>query len=101
MMNIFKSMFGPAEDFKALKEAGAIVLDVRTPAEFQSGHVKGSVNIPLDILNKQLNSLKKEGKAIIAVCRSGNRSAMAVSQLKAAGIEAYNGGAWNSLQRKL
>lgn len=100
-MNIFKSMFGSAVDFKALKEAGAIVVDVRTPGEFQSGHLNGSVNIPLDILNKQLDSLIKEGKAIIAVCRSGNRSAMAVSQLKTAGIEAYNGGAWTSLQGKM
>jgi rhodanese-related sulfurtransferase len=101
MINILKSMFGKTEDFQALREAGAIVLDVRTPGEFESGHISGSINIPLDRLNKQLAGLKKDGKAVIAVCRSGNRSAMAVAQMKAVGIEAYNGGAWGSLQSKL
>lgn len=101
MFNMIKSMFGKTEDFQALKEEGAVVLDVRTPAEFESGHISGSINIPLDRLSTQLAGLKKDGKTIIAVCRSGNRSAMAVAQMKAAGIKAYNGGAWGSFQGKV
>ncbi|KYP16393.1 rhodanese-like domain-containing protein [Flavihumibacter sp. CACIAM 22H1] len=101
MFTILKSIFGKKEDLKALREAGALIVDVRTPAEYEAGHIPGSSNIPLDQLKKQLAVLKKEGKAIIAVCRSGNRSALAVSQLKAAGINAYNGGAWSSLARDL
>jgi rhodanese-related sulfurtransferase len=45
--------------------------------------------------------LKKKQKTVITCCRSGNRSGMAKSMLDAAGITCYNGGAWDSLQRKV
>lgn len=102
-MNILKRLFGikPAVNFKELKEHGAIVIDVRTPAEFGSGHVNGAVNMPLNTISNQLNKIKKKNKPVIAVCRSGSRSSMAVSILKRANIEAYNGGAWSTFQRKI
>jgi len=88
-------------DYKALREAGAIIIDVRTPAEYKSGNYKGSINIPLDTISKKMNDIKKKNKAVIAVCRSGARSGQATSMLKQNGIEAYNGGPWTSLNSKL
>ena len=103
MLDFIKNIFnsGPSADFKALKEAGAMIVDVRTPGEFGQGHIKGSVNIPLDQIGKKLATLKDKNVPIITVCRSGGRSSAAVGILKNSGIEAYNGGAWDSLEAQL
>lgn len=99
---MFRTLFGmgPKVDLKEIKAKGAVILDVRTTGEFAGGHVKGSVNIPLDRLQQQLKKLPK-GKPVIACCLSGARSGSAVSILKAQGYEAYNGGGWSGLDRTL
>ncbi|WP_199851643.1 rhodanese-like domain-containing protein [Brumimicrobium mesophilum] len=91
---------GPKVDLAELKKNGALIIDVRNPGEFKSGHIKGSRNIPLQELKGQLNSLKKD-QVIITCCMSGMRSGSAKSMLKSAGFEAYNGGGWSSLNKKL
>lgn len=103
MINIFKNMFSsaPSVNFQELVKNGAIIVDVRTPGEFNSGHIKGSINIPLDQINSKTAELKKKNKVVITCCRSGNRSGMAESALKSAGIESYNGGPWNVLENKI
>jgi phage shock protein E len=101
MFEFLKNLFGPKTDFKALVEAGATIIDVRTPQEFDAGHIKSSKNIPLQTIQKSIPELKKSGKAIITVCRSGSRSGMAKSILKSAGVEVYNGGPWNVLKSKI
>ena len=55
-MNLFQSLFGKGEttDLKSIIEQGAFLVDVRTAAEFAGGHVKGSVNIPLNNIPTQL-----------------------------------------------
>ena len=82
-------------------QKGAIILDVRTPAEFKDGHIKGSKNIALQTLNGQVETIKKWNKPIIACCKSGMRSAQATSILKQNGIDCINGGGWTSLENKL
>jgi phage shock protein E len=101
MLNIFKNLFGPGTDFKTLQQQGAIIIDVRTVGEFNGGHLKGSINIPVDSIRSKINDIKKKGKPVITCCASGMRSGSASSILNKAGIEAYNGGAWTSLQNKL
>jgi phage shock protein E len=101
MFEFLKKLFGPKADLKALIQTGAIIIDVRTPQEFDGGHIKGSKNIPLQTIQKAIPELKKSGKAVITVCRSGSRSGMAKSILKSAGIEVYNGGPWNVLSSKI
>ena len=78
-------------------KGGAIVVDVRTPEEFISGHVKGSINIPLHELAGKTNQLNKL-QPILVCCRSGSRSGMAVKMLKKSGYDnAINAGPWNNL----
>jgi rhodanese-related sulfurtransferase len=101
MLDSIKSIFGfgPSADLAQLIKDGAIILDVRTPGEYAGGHVKGSVNIPLDKLSGQVDKLKKKNKVIITCCASGMRSGSAKAILRNAGIEAHNGGSWTSVQR--
>lgn len=101
MFGFIKKLFGPGTDFRKLMEAGAVIVDVRSQGEYRSGHIPGSKNIPLEQVKSKVAELKKSGKPVITVCRSGARSGMAKSVLAAAGVEVYNGGPWNSLQRKI
>jgi len=80
---------------------GAVIIDVRTPGEFQGGHIKGSKNIPLNTISSKINEIKKLNKPVIACCASGMRSAQATSVLKQNGIDCVNGGGWQSLESKL
>lgn len=101
-MGFFSSLFGgnKAKQEKVLDliSQGGIIVDVRTPAEFKGGHIKGSKNIPLDTISAKAGGLKKLNKPIILCCASGMRSGQATSILKSKGIEAFNGGSWRSLQ---
>ena len=78
---------------------GAIIIDVRTPAEFRNGHGKNSRNIPLQTIEKKVSSLRKQNKVIITCCASGMRSGRAAKILNKAGLEAYNGGAWSTVEK--
>lgn len=103
MINILKKLFGfgPKVDFKNLMNNGAIIVDVRTKAEYNNGHIKKSINLPLQTIIDDLKKLKKD-QIIITCCASGMRSASAKGILKSNGFnEVYNGGAWQSLQNKI
>lgn len=86
------------KDFQSRK---AIIIDVRTKAEYTQGAIPGSKNIPLQILNSKISEIKKLNRPVIACCASGMRSASAASVLRNSGIEAINGGGWSSLSNKL
>ena len=80
---------------------GALILDVRTQREWDHGHIKNAVHIPLSELNTRYNELKSLNKPIIVCCESGIRSAKAAKFLNLQNIEATNGGGWVSLKNKL
>ena len=85
------------EELKNIIEAGALIIDVRTPEEFEEGHIEGSLNIPLDEIEKAMSWLQKDVPTVV-VCASGSRSAYAFKMLKTNGYEkVYNGGSWDSL----
>jgi rhodanese-related sulfurtransferase len=89
-------------DYAQLVNEGAIILDVRTKGEYGSGHIRGSVNIPVDQLHKNLNKLKDKKRPIITCCESGMRSASAKGILTSNGfINVHNGGRWLSLNNKI
>ena len=94
----FLSRQDPGEGLKELMARGAVIVDVRTPGEFNTGHVVGSKNIPLDAIGPNLDDLKKLNVPIIACCASGMRSGVAVGRLRSVGIEAVNGGSWYSVK---
>jgi rhodanese-related sulfurtransferase len=103
MISTLKKLFGmgPKVDYSELMKQGAQIIDVRSPAEFQGGHIKGSVNIPLQILQGSMGKIKKD-KPVITCCASGMRSASAKSILQSKGFQnVHNGGGWSSLQSKL
>ena len=71
----------------------ASIVDVRTPSEFKEGHYPGAVNIPLNELPQRVGEFREMKKPIVAYCRSGSRSGMAVLILKQNGLDdVYNGG---------
>lgn len=84
-------------DYKQLLEGGAVIIDVRSPGEYKGGAVPGSENIPLGNIPGRLKQIKSLNVPVICVCASGMRSGAATSQLKAAGVEAYNGGPWTKM----
>lgn len=103
-MGFFNKLFGTTEasfDVRALMQKGALIVDVRTPSEFNSGHIEGALNIPLDQIGTKISFLKNKNVPVITVCRSGARSGAAAGVLKNNGIEVYNGGAWDAFQSQL
>ncbi|MEN9336201.1 MAG: hypothetical protein RLZZ500_1188 [Bacteroidota bacterium] len=92
---------GKSESAKEFMAKGAVVIDVRTYEEFASGHIQGSKNIPLQVINGKVAEIKKLNQPVIVCCRSGMRSAQAASLLKAQGVEVMNGGGWERLNREL
>jgi rhodanese-related sulfurtransferase len=63
------------------------VLDVRTPAEFETAHIPGSDNVPLDTLREHRDEIARHpGQTLVLVCRSGQRAAQAEKVLVAAGL---------------
>ncbi len=81
----------------ALRARGALIVDVRTPAEFQRGHAEGAINLPLDQIAQGAKRLDAS-KPLLVCCASGARSAVAAAQLRAKGFEAINAGPWTRLR---
>jgi phage shock protein E len=71
-----------------------LIIDVRSPAEFANGHVRGSVNMPLDRLAEDIVSrVPDKGTPVILCCASGGRSGMACKFLQQQGYhQVSNGG---------
>lgn len=99
-MGILSALFGskPKVDLGELIANGAQIIDVRTPQEYKTGHIKGSKNIPLDKLNSQIGKINKN-KPVITCCASGMRSGSAKGILAKAGFDVHNGGGWTNLRK--
>jgi rhodanese-related sulfurtransferase len=97
IQSIAKSMFSPGAGDVTVSEAQQkinsarppFVIDVRTPAEFHTGHISGAALLPLDELTARMHELPKE-REILCVCQSGGRSSSATRQLAAAGYTVLN-----------
>jgi len=93
---MFKNLFKKT-DYKQLFADGAVVIDVRGPQEYAGGAIPGSENIPLGSIPTKIKQIKSLEIPVICVCASGMRSGTAKAQLKAAGVDAYNGGPWTKM----
>jgi NADPH-dependent 2,4-dienoyl-CoA reductase/sulfur reductase-like enzyme/rhodanese-related sulfurtransferase len=79
-------------------EPGYFLLDVRTPQEFDAGHIPGAINVPVDELRSRLGELPR-GRATAAYCQVGQRGYLATRILRQAGFEAANlGGGYRTYQ---
>lgn len=102
-MGFFTSLFGAGETTAAELArqiaAGAFLVDVRSRGEFESGSVKGAVNIPLDLLTQQIDKFRNK-EHIVVFCRSGNRSGQAKRLLNEQGFKnVTNGGTWQQVSQ--
>jgi phage shock protein E len=80
---------------RKLVAGGALLLDVRTPGEYASGHIAGATNLPVDEVGSKAGTLTK-GNPVVVYCRSGHRSHMAATALLQAGFEVYDLGAMSN-----
>ena len=65
------------------------ILDVRTPAEFETAHIDGSYNVPLDVLKDHGSEVAErldQGQDVVLVCRSGQRATQAAELLRSTGV---------------
>jgi phage shock protein E len=80
-----------SEEARKLVSAGATLVDVRTAAEYASGHIPGSINVPVGELQSHLDALGNKDEPKVLYCASGTRSAVARSMLKGRGFSrVYN-----------
>lgn len=86
-------------NYASLVSKGALIVDVRSAQEYAQGHIKGSINIPMEKIEYTATDFRN--KPVITCCRSGYRSKMAKIILAKKGIEAYDGGAWNQLEKQI
>jgi rhodanese-related sulfurtransferase len=78
-----------------LKTDSHTIIDVRTKEEFESGHVKGAINIPVNLIPEKIQEIEKLPHPIVLCCASGTRSRQAHVFLSQHGIaNTYNGGSW-------
>ena len=91
----------PQVDMESVLRAdgpGYFVVDVRTPQEFDAGHIPGAVNVPVDELRSRLGELPRDLE-IAAYCQVGQRGYLATRILRQAGFQAVNvGGGYKTYQ---
>lgn len=94
----------PASDtpnVAAAKEAlakGAVLVDVRTPGEFEDGHPAKAVNVPVDEVEAKAPGLFKKDQPLVVACVSGKRATRAAKALHALGYTVVNGGSVTSFE---
>lgn len=78
-----------------MKNEEYVIIDVRTKEEYNEGHIKNAINIPYDVIDKEIDISKD--KVIFVYCKSGNRSSKAYSTLKNLGYNVYDLGAYSNI----
>jgi len=77
---------------------GGVIIDVRSPSEYDRGRIPGSINIPVDRIPINSERIKEMGVPIVFCCSSGDRSNKALQYMKQRGLaEGYNGGNWHRI----
>lgn len=96
IFSLYRQFAGKVDPSKArtLVKEGAILVDVRSPAEFASGHLPNAVNLPVGDLRSRLSDVGSKERPVVVYCASGMRSASAASLLRRNGFhEVYDLGA--------
>mgnify|MGYP000353782579 FL=1 len=98
LFNLFRRKDMSAE-IKEYLDKGAIVLDVRTKPEWNEGHTEGAKHVVLTVIPLEIEKIKSWNKPVIAVCKSGGRSAQATQFLSNHGVDVINGGPWQNVDQ--
>ncbi|NVJ89293.1 MAG: rhodanese-like domain-containing protein [Flavobacteriaceae bacterium] len=94
----FFSQKDTTNEIKSYLEKDAVILDVRTKMEWDDdGHISQAKHIVLNLVPLEIDKIKAWNKPVIAVCRSGGRSAQATQFLKQHGVDVINGGPWQNV----
>ena len=94
-MGFFSWLFGPqvetvdVNEVQRLQSEGAVLIDVREPNEWATGHVQGAKLIPLGSLNSELSKIRPD-RQVLFICHSGRRAARATSMANRQGLTAMN-----------
>lgn len=90
------------EKIKEALRRGAVIIDIRTAAEFDRGKVRDSVNIPIDRININLKRIVQMNKPIVICSNSDSENDRVIDVLKANGVkEIHNGGNWTRIWRMM
>jgi phage shock protein E len=82
-----------------IKNPSTVVVDVRSPWEYEMEHIPGAKNIPLEDVAGKVEEFKSFKTPVVLYCRSGSRSRIAVSILNQNGVaNVFNGGALDDMQ---
>ena len=100
LLDLFKRK-DMSSEIKSYLEKGAVVLDVRTKMEWDEGHCDGAMHVVLNLIPLKVDEIKALNKPIIAVCKSGGRSAQATQFLNREGLDVINGGPWENVDQYL
>jgi rhodanese-related sulfurtransferase len=88
MQSAGSGRLAPTDAIRLINDQEAVVIDVRSDAEFREGHIVGALHIAEGQVESSLNRLQKyKTKPVITACRTGQRSAAVSGKLRAAGFE--------------
>lgn len=96
----FFGLFGGhnmTDKIKDYKARGAMIIDVRTPMEYEQGHAPNSELIQMHEIAERVEEIKARNKPVILVCRTGSRAASVEAFYRRHGIDAINGGPWQAV----
>lgn len=85
LLNIFKQKSMLDEVKECRSTPGAVLLDVRSPDEYMTGHIPGSVNVPVSRIHEAEKLIRSKDTMVCVYCQSGFRAANAVTALRGKG----------------
>jgi len=99
-MSLFSFLGFGNDSLKDALRKGALIIDVRSAAEFDRGRIPGSINIPIDRIDINSKRIMAMKRPVVFCCNSGDRSRQAIRMMKARGMQdVYYGGHWERLMR--
>jgi rhodanese-related sulfurtransferase len=99
-MSWLSEIFGGGGPIRQALREGGVIIDLRTPYEFDQGHIPQALNIPVDRIKANIGRIRALNKPIILCCGTGAHCWDAAAILREAGLtQVFNGGSWQSLLR--
>jgi phage shock protein E len=99
-MSWLSEIFGGGGQIRQALREGGVIIDLRTPYEFDQGHIPYALNIPADRVKANIGRIRTLNKPVVLCCGTGAHCLEAAAILREAGLtRVHNGGSWQSLLR--